>query len=107
MIQELRILVRKSAPAYASGTKSYSPMPCRIRKVAAVSPPLVTRCALRPNRIGLAWREAHPLLGVAQEDLEVSPEHVKVSWMFEWQCHGTFCLGLIVYSAIRNPGREA
>ena len=43
-IQEPRILVRKSAPAYASGTKSYSPMPCRIRKVAAVSPPLVTRC---------------------------------------------------------------
>ena len=33
--------------------------------------------ALRPNQIGFARREAHLLLGFAQEDLEVSLEHVK------------------------------
>jgi hypothetical protein len=33
--------------------------------------------ALRPNRIGFAWREAHLLLGVAQEDPEESLQNVK------------------------------
>jgi hypothetical protein len=29
-----------------------------------------------------------------------------MSWTFEWQWQGIFCVGVIVNSAIRNPGRE-
>jgi hypothetical protein len=71
-----------------SGTKSYSPTPCRTKKVASVSPLLVTRCGRR----GLTEFSLQNVEGVLDVRVIV-PRHL--------------LNGFSVISTMRNPGREA
>jgi hypothetical protein len=89
------------------GTKSYSPMPCRTRKTADVSPALVTRCGRFGRTANVCQASVVSLLwGLAERYGSIRPRHKKCRGRCSDSARAPSAWGRSATPRYENPGAK-